>query len=291
MYNLFVSASEVAWDGPPFDLEADRCLTEYTVRELSLKYRSLDESALTYLRRLPCIFAYESSCKRNPHFGRLVGIQRRQEDVRISYSTQSLSPILTHEVLLARSLELDIDKLELYRTHWALKDVDLDQELAKLGVILPAWASSSTGVHVNLDSHQFRVGLSFPGEARDTVRAVALALRRIEGNGSYFYDADHRGQLARPNLDVYLQALYRHRCTLLVVFIGSDYQTKKWCGIEWKSIRNIITNREEHRVMLIRIDDGDVDGINSSDGYVDAREHSPDEIAQFISDRLVYIES
>ena len=44
--------------------------------------------------------------------------------------------------------------------------------------------------------------------------------------------------------------------------------------------------RDEQRVMFVRLDDGAVDGVFRTDGYVDARRFEPTQIAQFIVERL-----
>ena len=96
-------------------------------------------------------------------------------------------------------------------------------------------------------------------------------------------------QLARPSLDTLLQEIYRHRSKLIVVFLGSDYQRKDWCGIEFRAIREIIMERDNTRIMFVRTDDGAVDGVFKTDGYVDVRRFTPAQIAQFICERLVVL--
>ena len=71
-----------------------------------------------------------------------------------------------------------------------------------------------------------------------------------------------------------------------MVFLSADYQRKDWCGIEFRAIRDIISERDYQRIMLIRTDDGDVDGVFRTDGYVDARKFAPADIAGFIHQRL-----
>ena len=38
--------------------------------------------------------------------------------------------------------------------------------------------------------------------------------------------------------------------------------------------------------MFIRMDDGKVEGVFSTDGYIDGRTHTPIEVAGFINERL-----
>lgn len=74
-----------------------------------------------------------------------------------------------------------------------------------------------------------------------------------------------------------------------MVFIGSDYQRKDWCGVEFRAIRDIIMERDHQRIMFVRVDDGTVDGVFKTDGYLDARRFDPARIAEFICERLALI--
>ncbi|WP_281290148.1 TIR domain-containing protein [Rhodoligotrophos appendicifer] len=139
---------------------------------------------------------------------------------------------------------------------------------------------------MNLRDHQFDVALSFPGEARAYVEQVAKHLERLLGPDRYFYDRNYTAQLARPSLDTFLQAIYRERSRMVVVFAGGDYQLKDWCGVEFRAVREIINAREHDRIMFVRMDDGEVEGIFGHDGYADSRHHDAAEIASFIVERV-----
>ena len=93
-------------------------------------------------------------------------------------------------------------------------------------------------------------------------------------------------ELARPALDVLLQEIYGQRSRLIVVFLCADYQNKEWCGVEFRAIREIVMEREHDRIMFIKMDDGQVDGVFKQDGYIDGRQHTPEEIAGFIQERV-----
>jgi hypothetical protein len=284
MYNLLVSSSEDAWNGDPWQIELERCVREYTDKEITQKLGDLYASAVADLKRLPCIFAYETPNKMDPHFGVLRDIINRQGEVKIEYELQQLTPFLTAEDLSAMSFDLDISKWELNRTHWAVKDVNLPKELRAKGIILPTWARDLTKA-VDISTHSFEVAFSFPGEVRSLVEQIALELERRMGPNSYFYDNNHVSQLARPSLDTLLQDIYRNRTKLVVVFLGGDYHKKDWCGIEFRAIKEIIMERDHKRIMFIRTDDGYVDGVFKTDGYVDARRFSPADLAGFIHER------
>jgi hypothetical protein len=290
MYNLVVSGNPDSFQGETFDLEIGRCVREYTDEALTRQFGELGVDAVAALVQLPTLFAYENGNHKPPAFGRLRDIAYRKAhgQVRLDYEILPLQTFLTHEQLAALGFELDIGKWELNRTHWAIKDVDLPKELHRVGLTLPDW--TRTRRRVDITKHDFDVGLSFPGEARALVEAVAQRLEHAIGPDRYFYDNNYVAQLARPNLDVLLQEIYRRRSKLVVVFIGGAYQAKDWCGIEWRAIREIIAERRElNRVMFVRVDDGEVEGVFKTDGYVDARRHNPDALAAMIAERAAML--
>lgn len=284
MYNLFIASNRDAWEGEPWQVEMSRCVREYTSGPISQRFAELDTAAIDALKKLPCIFGYESGRQVNPKFGRILDVIKRQGQVRVEYEVIPVDPFLTADILEGMMFELDIEKWELNRTHWAVKDVNLPKELNARGITLPAWVQNISSA-VNISTHSFDVGLSFPGEVRQLVEEVAKHLEALIGPNAYFYDNNYVAQLARPSLDVLLQDIYRNRSKLIVVFLSADYQTKNWCGIEFRAIRDIIAEREHERIMFIRTDDGAVEGVFATDGYVDARHHDATALAKFIQQR------
>ena len=137
-----------------------------------------------------------------------------------------------------------------------------------------------------IEDIKFKVAVSFAGEQRILVSRVVDVLRKELGPNAVFYDFDYQAQLARPNLDILLQRIYQDQCELIVVFLGKDYERKEWPGLEMRVVRDIIKRRDSSRVMPVRVDDVPVSGFLSIDGYIDARQHSPESIAQFILERL-----
>lgn len=183
---------------------------------------------------------------------------------------------------------MDIGEWELNRTHWAVKNVELARELRPMGISLPHWASSIRKA-VDITKHEFEVALSFPGGARELVEEVAQELERLIGPNSYFYDKNYIAQLAQPSLDSLLQGIYGERSRLVVVFLCGEYQTKDWCGVEFRAIKEIIKRRQSSKVMFVRVDDADVEGVFSTDGYVDASQFSAVDIARLIHERLSFV--
>jgi len=285
MYNLFVSADENSWEGIPFEIELSRCVREYTDIEIVEKYQDLTEAIIREIKRFPCVFAYEIPCEKAPKFGLIRTVTKRKSMVSIEYDIIDLDTFLSHQDLTEMSFKLDITGWELNRTHWAIKNINLAEELYVKGITLPQGITRDTK-SVDITKHQFEVSLSFPGDVREYVESIARHLERHIGPNSYFYDNNYKSQLARPSLDILLQEIYRDRSKLIVVFIGKKYQEKEWCGVEFRAIKDIIFSKQNDKIMFVRMDDGKVDGIFKTDGYIDATKHKPEEIASFIVERI-----
>jgi hypothetical protein len=133
---------------------------------------------------------------------------------------------------------------------------------------------------------RFRVALSFPGEHRAFVAQVAQHLAERLGREAILYDAWYEAEFARPDLDTYLQALYHDQSDLIAIFLCADYARKEWCGLEWRAVRDLIKARRAASVMSLRLDNTEVPGLFSIDGYVWIARRSPAEIASLILERL-----
>lgn len=285
MYNLLVSGDSDSWNGEPFVLEFNRFL-EYTDNEIKNKYQELSDTDIKEIIRFPCIFAYENSCAKDPFFGLIQEITVRKKAIRITYEIIPLESFLTSVLLTKLEFELDItSKWEFNRTHWAIKKVDLPRELYAKGIMLPEWAYRERKT-VDITRHNFEVALSFPGEIRDFILPIVAELEKSVGPDSYFYDNNYKAQLARPSLDLLLQNIYKGRSKLIVVFLCEKYQEKNWCGIEFNAIRQIVFEKQHDKIMYIKMDNGIVDGVFQTDGYIDGRTHNAKEIADFIKTRI-----
>lgn len=284
MYSLLVSSDAAAWSGTPLRLEKKRFL-EFTDREVKKTLDDLDAPPVDRLLRLPCLFAYEQVCRKDPLFGVVRRVVPGDRDIRIEYEIVAVTPFLTQAQFRERGAELAIEHFEFHHAHWAVKEVDLGRVLAKAGVTLPP--SDTWRPPVNVLTHHFDVGLSFPGEVRPYVRDVAQHLEGILGSDRYFYDNNYESQLARPDLDLLLQDIYGNRSRLVVVFLSEAYERKPWCGgVEFRPIRQMLMDRDRQRIMFVRMDDGAVKGIFRLDGAVDARHRTADEIARMIKQRV-----
>ncbi|MFA9479721.1 TIR domain-containing protein [Phycisphaerales bacterium AB-hyl4] len=134
---------------------------------------------------------------------------------------------------------------------------------------------------------RFAVALSFPGGHRKIVQEIADALRPVFGEQRIFYDYYHQAELSRPNLDLQLQEIYSKESDLVVVFVCGEYKEKEWTGLEWRAIRELMKSnaRTDDDIMFVRLDNQDIPGLLSIDGYMDLAKQTPREVADGILKR------
>lgn len=280
LYNLFISGDENAWESNTYILDLDRCLREYTEKDLFDRFGKFGKVEVDEIKKLPCIFAYEDYCNKDAYIGFITDIVVRQVGIKITFRKEN---VLSQEKLIDLKFELDIKNWELNRTHWAIKKVNLYSELQNIGIHLNGIKTSQP---VDITKHFFEISFTFAGESRNLVEEVVNELEMIRGKDCVFYDNNYISQLARPSLDTLLQDIYRNRSKLVVVFLCEKYQEKKWCGLEFRAIREMLMDKETNKVMYIRLDAGHVEGVFNTDGYIDGTKFPPNQLAFFINERL-----
>lgn len=133
MYNLVVAFDPKSWQQAKgqHDFDRDRVAIEYTTNTL----RDAFKDDLSKLTELPCLFAYEKGNGGPVQLGWLTKVERRQNTVRIYFEMQPDFPTISLEQIEKLSWDLDLGQLELYRTHIAVKDVDLLAVLVDANII------------------------------------------------------------------------------------------------------------------------------------------------------------
>lgn len=133
-------------------------------------------------------------------------------------------------------------------------------------------------------SNEYDVCLSFAGEDRSFVEAVAAELRKR--NLRVFYDRYEEVNLWGKDLYQHLDEVYRERATYCVIFISNAYATKVWTKHELKSAqaRAFAENREY--ILPARFDDTELPGMRSTTGYIDLRTKSPEQFADLIERKV-----
>jgi predicted nucleotide-binding protein len=125
MLNLLVHGNLTAWESGTASIERERFL-EHTVPQLSEQFAALDPKVVERLKQMPALFSYER--QRNEEtavrLGRIYDLRITGTDINIRFE---FYPGLnsTSSQLEASARYLGLNKNELYRTHWAIKDVDV----------------------------------------------------------------------------------------------------------------------------------------------------------------------
>lgn len=282
-YNLFVLPNQEAYQGNRFKIEIDRALTAYISDNVKSLFSDLNNETLSLVKTFPCLFCYENDLKNNPiqeaYLGYLTDVKIRDNGISFYFQKKSLIPQAS---ILQNLSNLAIDKFEMTRTHWTIKNVNLIEELSDNGLVI----SNAVPEAIDINTHIFDIAVTFAGENRTLVKEVVDCLTQTIASNRIFYDNLYEAFLARPELDTLLQGIYRNRSKLIVVFLSEAYDKKEWCGLEFHAIRDIIKHKENDKIMYIRVDDADVNGVFSTDGYIDANSHTPKEIAGFVLQRL-----
>jgi hypothetical protein len=232
IYNLLISGDENAWEANSIVFDPDRCIKEYTEKELVDIFVKLGRDEIDKLKKSPCIFAYEDYCKKDASIGYITDILVRQVGVKISFEKVE---VLSIENLHKMQFELDIKDWEFNRTHWAIKKVNLYRELQPFGINLKVIKASKP---IDITKNFFDVSFTFAGESRDVVEQVVRELEKIIDKNNIFYDNNYISQLARPSLDILLQDIYRNRSKLIVVFICEKYQEKNGVDLNLGLLEN-----------------------------------------------------
>jgi hypothetical protein len=137
MYHLFVSGSDEAWRGDPYEIELPRVLREFTAEPLTQRFGALADESVEALKLYPALFAHENHHNLPAKIGWITRVRHRNREVRVEYELESALPQIPAERLLQLQWELDFTDWEMNRTHWALKDVDLFPVLMEAGLINP----------------------------------------------------------------------------------------------------------------------------------------------------------
>ena len=135
MYHLIVVGNPDAYSGDPITLERNRVLRAYTSETLSNRHTQLTEASIAELKRLPALFAYEHSNRKDARLGWIIKVQARPDAARFGYEFDESLPPISWERIKALEWDLGIDNYELNRTHWALKDVELFDVLVEDGIL------------------------------------------------------------------------------------------------------------------------------------------------------------
>ncbi|CAF3048196.1 unnamed protein product [Rotaria sp. Silwood2] len=182
------------------------------------------------------------------------------------------------EIATTTEIQLSREQLQ-YTSRLPPNEHDLLKAFDRFGQLLDTY-------FIDQYAHRFDVAFSFPGDIRDKVSRIAGKLCERLNKQKIFYDKYYKAELARPNLDLYLQTIYRYQTRLIVVFMCDDYALKEWCGLEARAIRSLLKSNQNHRIMLLSVDGKTIDGVLDIDGYLDISNESEEDVVNAIYSRF-----
>ena len=214
MYNLLMVYDASVWDLPSTEFSRSRYL-EYTEAGIAADHRVLSLETVERIKSYPCLFL-EEQFQGVAKVGYIRNIRERANAILVEYEFDEQIGGIAADRLVehVNALDINIRNGEQYRTHWALKDVNLFEVLNQVGIVGAGYINP-VGPDGRLEEIRFKVAFSFPGELRDFVREVVARVKDGLTGESVFYDDDFVAQLARPNLDNLLQAVYLNNSDLL----------------------------------------------------------------------------
>lgn len=129
-YNLIVTSEETAWESNKYEIEMSRFL-EHTNNDIRKRYKILNDIELEEIKNFPCLFLYELNRGDYGYIGYITNIKVRSNSIGIKFEKVDKISI---DDILKLEFELDIENnsrslTELHRTHWAIKKVNLIEEL------------------------------------------------------------------------------------------------------------------------------------------------------------------
>lgn len=144
---------------------------------------------------------------------------------------------------------------------------------------------SSENKSTTQTSSRYDVALSFAGEDRDYVEAVAAAVQ--QKGARVFYDRYEEVDLWGKDLYQHLSDIYKNRARFTVIFVTRHYAAKLWARHELKSAQARAFEENEPYILPARFDETEIPGILPTVGYLDLRQKTPEQVADAICKKLV----
>ncbi len=274
MWNLIMSAGETAWENDQrLTMSRSRfgeyCGDEFEAVDLA------NPASRKFLQQVHTVLMYEAGSEDPP--GEIVRVGHLR-DIRADRNGQPMADITFRFKEIGRTTRtwvhenahrLSIPRFELNRTHWAVKDGELPQDMLRDLVETLA---------------QYDLVVSFAGEQREYVEKFVDHL--TERGIDVFYDKLEEATLWGKDLVEHFQRVYRDQGRFCVMFISTEYAAKVWTRHERRSaLQRAIRERHEY-ILPVKFDHAELDGLSSSIAYVSANDHDPESLASLLLTKL-----
>lgn len=134
MFNLLVAYGSDSWNKGEYRFPKNRVAVEYTEDSISERYKALQADVLHELKETPSLFCVEGEDAPS-RVGYITDILVLGSEVTIKFSFDERILPLKEGSMEEMFIPLGLGRLEMHRTHWAIKEGDLFSVLAKKGII------------------------------------------------------------------------------------------------------------------------------------------------------------
>lgn len=134
MFNLLISYDPESWDAGTYSFDRSRVAVEYTVAEISERYKKISEKEIEELKSFPTLFVTENET-RPSRIGYITDIKIRSTDIKIHFEFDNHFIELPTGCVASLAMEIDLGRWEISRTHWAIKDENIFEILLRRGFI------------------------------------------------------------------------------------------------------------------------------------------------------------
>lgn len=132
---------------------------------------------------------------------------------------------------------------------------------------------------------KYHVALSFAGEDREYVEAVAIQLR--SNSVDVFYDKFEEADLWGKDLYDHLSEVYKSKALFTVMFVSSSYVEKVWTNHERRSAQpRALTESREYILPAFFDESIEVPGLLKTTGHVSLSTRTPEQFADLILKKL-----
>jgi hypothetical protein len=128
---------------------------------------------------------------------------------------------------------------------------------------------------------RFDVALSYAGEDRDYVEAVAGACKVLGLN--VFHDRLMSDEVWGKDLHQHLGAIYEEHAFFVVAFISQNYAAKYWTRQELEAALQADQMRGSEYILPARFDDTPIAALGASRADIDLRVITPEKLASLIA--------
>jgi len=266
MFNILVKYDGAAWETDQLMRMDVRRFKEHSCVE-SATISVSQPTTLKSLETLDTLLMYEKNSE-SPNvdlirYGRLHDIKVDGSELIFRFEEKGQFARSVIEEFAGR---LNIERFELHRTHWAVKDAGIPR--AMLAKMTPS----------------FDVVLSFAGKDREYVKKVAQYLSKKKV--TLFYDENEQVHLWGKDLAEHFELLYRRSGKYCVIFISKAYVESMWTRLERRAaLARALTEQNEY-ILPARFDHTEVPGIPPTIHYISLSDKSPAKLGRVILEKL-----